>query len=49
MGRIRLLSNSDRAIPGVEGYGLDILERVPVPSAPDQPLGELSVLPGGRS
>ena len=49
VGRIRLLSNSDKSIPGVEGYGLDIVERVPVPSAPDQPLGELSVLEGGRS
>lgn len=49
VGRIRLLTNSDRSIPGVEGYGLDIVERVPVPSAADQPLGELAVLTGGRS
>ena len=49
VGRIRLLTNSDRNIPGVEGYGLEIVERVPVPSAADQPLGELSVLTGGRS
>ncbi len=48
VGKIRLLSNSDRSIPGVEGYGLEIVERVPVPSAPGQPLGELSVLSGGR-
>ena len=49
VGRIHLLSNSDRSIPGVEGYGLDIEERVPVPSTPDQARSELSVLEGGRS
>jgi 3,4-dihydroxy 2-butanone 4-phosphate synthase/GTP cyclohydrolase II len=49
VGRIRLMTNNDRSIPGVEGYGLEIVERVPVPSSPGQPLGELAVLTGGRS
>ena len=47
VGRIRLLTNNDRSIPGVEGYGLEIVERVPVPVAPKQ--SELAVLRGGRS
>ena len=29
--KIRLISNSERKIVGIEGYGLDIVERVPVP------------------
>ncbi len=29
--KIRLMSNSDRKIVGIEGYGLEIVERVPVP------------------
>ena len=29
--KIRLISNSDRKIVGIEGYGIDIVERVPVP------------------
>ncbi len=49
IGKIRLLTNSDRAVPGVEGYGIDIVERVPVHVAPDAKVSELAVLPGGRS
>ncbi|MCP4449125.1 MAG: 3,4-dihydroxy-2-butanone-4-phosphate synthase [Myxococcales bacterium] len=30
--KIRLISKSDRKIVGIEGYGLDIVERLPVPS-----------------
>jgi 3,4-dihydroxy 2-butanone 4-phosphate synthase/GTP cyclohydrolase II len=30
--KIRLMSNSSRKIVGIEGYGIDIVERVPVPS-----------------
>jgi len=45
---IRLLTNSDRRLPGVEGYGIEVVERVPVPSSPTEPLTELSVLRGGR-
>ncbi len=47
--QIRLLTNSERKMPGVEGYGIEVVERVPVPSTPDEPLAPLSVLPGGRT
>ena len=30
--KIRLISNSDRKIVGIEGYGLEIVERIPLPS-----------------
>ena len=33
--KIRLLSDSDRKIVGIEGYGIEIVERLPVPSASD--------------
>ena len=46
--RMRLLTNSDRKLPGVEGYGIDVVERIPVPSRPGEALSELAVLPGGR-
>ncbi len=29
--KIRLMSNSDRKIVGIEGYGIDIVERIPIP------------------
>ncbi len=29
--KIRLMSNSDRKIPGIEGFGIDVVERVPMP------------------
>lgn len=41
--RIRLLTNSTRRLVGVEGYGLEVVERVPVPT------GETVTVPGGRS
>lgn len=33
--KIRLITNSDRKIVGIEGYGLEIVERVPVPIEAD--------------
>ena len=33
--KIRLLSDSERKIVGIEGYGIEIVERVPVPSVSD--------------
>ena len=47
--KMRLITNSDRRLPGVEGYGIDVVERVPVPSSSRGSTGELAVLPGGRS
>ena len=29
--RIRLLSNTDRKIVGIQGFGIDVIERVPIP------------------
>ena len=45
--RIRLLTNSARRLVGVEGYGLEVVERVSVPTG-DTP-AELAILRGGRS
>jgi len=36
--RIRLLSNTDRKIVGIEGFGIEVIERVPI----DQPDGQLT-------
>jgi 3,4-dihydroxy 2-butanone 4-phosphate synthase/GTP cyclohydrolase II len=33
--KIRLLSDSERKIVGIEGYGIEIVERIPVPSVSD--------------
>jgi 3,4-dihydroxy 2-butanone 4-phosphate synthase/GTP cyclohydrolase II len=33
--KIRLMTNSDRKIVGIEGYGIEIVERLPVPVEPD--------------
>jgi hypothetical protein len=32
--KVRLLTNSDRRIPALEGFGLDLVERVPIPARP---------------
>jgi 3,4-dihydroxy 2-butanone 4-phosphate synthase/GTP cyclohydrolase II len=32
--RIRLMSNTDRRIPGIEGFGIEVSERVPIPPRP---------------
>jgi len=45
--RIRLLTNGARRLVGVEGYGLEVVERVPVPVSPAG--AELAVLHGGRN
>jgi GTP cyclohydrolase II len=44
-----LITNSDRRLPGVEGYGIEVVERVPVSSLPGTAGSELAVLPGGLS
>jgi 3,4-dihydroxy 2-butanone 4-phosphate synthase/GTP cyclohydrolase II len=31
--RVRLISSSDRRIPGLEGFGIEVVERVPLPDA----------------
>lgn len=33
LSRLRLLTNSPRSLPGLHGFGLDIVEHVPIPSA----------------
>jgi 3,4-dihydroxy 2-butanone 4-phosphate synthase/GTP cyclohydrolase II len=47
--QIRLVTNSDRRLPGVEGYGIEVVERVPVSSTPGAAGSELAILPGGLS
>ncbi|HKE14286.1 MAG TPA: hypothetical protein VKB80_05465, partial [Kofleriaceae bacterium] len=42
--RIRLLSNTDRKIVGIEGFGIEVIERVPI----DQPDGQLSAADEAR-
>ncbi len=32
--RIRLLAYGDRRIPGLDGFGIEVVERVPIPMAP---------------
>ncbi len=32
LGKVRLLSNTDRKIVGLEGFGIEIVERVPIPT-----------------
>jgi 3,4-dihydroxy 2-butanone 4-phosphate synthase/GTP cyclohydrolase II len=34
LSKIRLLSNSDRKIVGIEGFGIEVVERVRWPRAP---------------
>jgi 3,4-dihydroxy 2-butanone 4-phosphate synthase/GTP cyclohydrolase II len=46
--RMRLLTNSDRRLPGVEGYGIEVVERIPVPNEPATPSATLQILRGGR-
>jgi len=47
VGRIRLLTNGATRLIGSLGYGLEVVERVPVPNA--DPAAELAVLDGGRA
>jgi 3,4-dihydroxy 2-butanone 4-phosphate synthase/GTP cyclohydrolase II len=42
--KIRLMSNSDRKIVGIEGYGIEVVERVPIPSLE----GKIAVLNTAR-
>ena len=39
--KIRLMSNSDRRIVGIEGFGIDVVERVPFPSSARGEVGRL--------
>jgi 3,4-dihydroxy 2-butanone 4-phosphate synthase/GTP cyclohydrolase II len=44
--RIRLLAYGDRRIPGLDGFGIEVVERVPIPIAPRRVLApELAVAP----
>ena len=45
--RVRLITSGARRLVGVEGYGLDVVERVTL--SDDSSASELAVLPGGRS
>jgi len=45
--KIRLITNSDRRLVGVQGYGLTVVERVPVPSEPTEP-ADLRAVAGGK-
>jgi len=49
VGKIRLITNSDRRLPGVEGYGIEVVERVPVTGGGESSTTDLAVLPGGLS
>ena len=52
--RIRLLSNTDRKIVGIEGFGIEVIERVPIdqpderPDAAAEASGRLLALSGRR-
>jgi len=46
--RVRLITSGRRRLVGVEGYGLEVIERVSLSDEEGQG-GELTVLPGGRS
>jgi 3,4-dihydroxy 2-butanone 4-phosphate synthase/GTP cyclohydrolase II len=43
--QIRLITNSDRRLVGVEGYGLTVIERVAVPA---EPVADLRAVAGGK-
>ena len=43
--QIRLITNSDRRLVGVEGYGLTVIERVAVPAGP---VADLRAVAGGK-
>jgi len=45
--QIRLITNSDRRLVGVQGYGLTVVERVPVSSEPTEPT-DLRAVVGGK-
>ena len=45
--RVRLITSSARRLVGVEGYGLEVVERVTLGG--DSASSELSVLPGGKA
>lgn len=49
VGKIRLITNNDRRLPGVEGYGIEVVERVPVSGGGEASGAGLSILPGGLS
>jgi 3,4-dihydroxy 2-butanone 4-phosphate synthase/GTP cyclohydrolase II len=49
VAKIRLITNSDRRLPGVEGYGIEVVERVAVAADGAAAGADLAVLPGGLS
>jgi 3,4-dihydroxy 2-butanone 4-phosphate synthase/GTP cyclohydrolase II len=44
--KIRLMAYSDRRIPGIEGFGIEVVERVPLP-ARKRPAPEIKIAPAG--
>lgn len=46
--KVRIITNSDRRLVGVEGYGIDEVEKVAVPSGPED-AADLAVLSGGKA
>ncbi len=46
--RIRLITSGSRRLVGVEGYGLEVVERIGLQPEESLQGGELTVLPGGR-
>jgi 3,4-dihydroxy 2-butanone 4-phosphate synthase/GTP cyclohydrolase II len=49
VAKIRLITNSDRRLPGVEGYGIEVVERVAVAADGGAAGADLAVVPGGLS
>jgi len=47
--RVRLITSSNRRLIGVDGYGLDVVERVALTADGEAQGSDLTVLPGGRS
>jgi 3,4-dihydroxy 2-butanone 4-phosphate synthase/GTP cyclohydrolase II len=46
--KIRLLSNSDRKIVGIQGFGIEVTDRTPIPSRTGGKPGKLVSIEGGK-
>ena len=46
LSKIRLLSNSDRKIVGIEGFGIEVVERVPLPTRSQRSADRLAASAG---